>query len=86
MFTLKPIYSMCITSPFVRNISIILSVLVKYYTSLCLRFVVFMYSTLPSHLKVHGHSPVCSLFSNKGERHMMVPSSWFIDYDLFSLR
>lgn len=45
-----------------------------------------MYSTFRSHLKVHSHSPICSLFSNKGEWHIMVSSSWLIDYDLFSLR
>lgn len=42
--------------------------------------------TLTSHLKVHGHSPICSLFSNQSERHIMVPSSGFINNDLLSLR
>jgi len=42
--------------------------------------------SLPSHLKVYVDSPICSLFPNEGERHILVPSSRFIDYNVFSLR
>lgn len=39
-----------------------------------------------SHLKVHGHSSVCSLLSDQGDWHKMVSSSQLIDDDLVSLK
>lgn len=45
-----------------------------------------MIAAVSPHLKVHDHSSICSLLSDQGDWHKMVPSSQLIDYNLVSLQ